>query len=284
MTIRCQTIAQLDRQPRTFDQQVALIIPAYNEVTQLEALLARCRAVQPAAIVVIDDASTDGTDALLARLSAEEYASGAAQLLHVLRNPRNLGKQGSVRRGLRYLEAKLRRDGLDQRGRRLDAVALIDGDGQHDPAELPALATLLETHHAVIGARAQTEMPLQRRVSNGLVNVGYLLLGGVDFVDVQSGLRLYRWAEARLLAAQLPARGRYGLEHESLALLARAAQRDGRDLSVAAALISCAYGPASKMRAQDMVALAFETVRQALRVRRAQRVRAAANDSWAEAA
>lgn len=279
MTIRCQTIAQLDQRPQTFTAKVALIIPAYNEVTQLEALLERCRAVKPAAIVVIDDASTDGTDALLARLSAEEYETGAPQLLHVLRNPQNLGKQGSVRRGLRYLA---------NRGPIVDAVALIDGDGQHDPAELPALATLLDAHHVVIGARAQTEMPLQRRVSNGLVNVGYLLLGGVDFVDVQSGLRLYRWPEARLLAARLPARGRYGLEHESLALLARAAQREGRDLSVAATLISCAYGPPSKMRTQDMVALAFETVRQALRVRRAQRVRrntrGPANDRWAEAA
>ena len=259
MTVRCETINDLPREITRFDRAVALIIPAYNEATHIADVIARCRALGPTAIVVIDDASSDGTPKILDDLQAHD----AAGTLFTFHNPRNLGKQGSVRRGLRILA---------ERGPRIDAVALLDGDGQHDPGELPPLAALLDTHDVVIGARTHDEMPIHRRMSNGLVNAGYAVLGGVDFVDVQSGLRLYRWSSALVLAEELPALGRYGIEHESLAILARHAQRAGTPLVVAAAAISCAYGAAeSSMRTADLWALAYGTIRQALRVRRAQR-------------
>jgi glycosyltransferase involved in cell wall biosynthesis len=259
MTVRCETIETLPPSIDRFDRQVALIIPAYNEAAHIADVISRCQRIAPAAIVVINDASKDETGALLDELASVDDTGR----LIVLHNHGNLGKQGSVRRGLRELA---------KRGPRLDAVALLDGDGQHDPAELPPLATLLEDHDVVIGARAQDEMPLHRRMSNGLVNVGYAVIGGVDFVDVQSGLRLYRWSAALTLAEALPEVGRYGIEHESLAILARRAQRHATCLCVAAATISCAYGEAeSSIRKRDLVSLAYHTLRQALRVRRAQR-------------
>lgn len=259
MTVRCETIKTLPESIDRFDRQVALIIPAYNEAAHIADVIARCQRIGPAAIVVVNDASRDETAAVLDDLVATDETGR----LLVLHNPQNLGKQGSVRRGLRELA---------KRGPRIDAVALIDGDGQHDPAELPPLASLLERFDVVIGARAQDEMPLHRRMSNGLVNVGYAVIGGVDFVDVQSGLRLYRWSSALVLAEELPEVGRYGIEHESLAILARHAQRHHAQLAVAAATISCAYGEAeSSIRKRDLVSLAYHTLRQALRVRRSQR-------------
>jgi glycosyltransferase involved in cell wall biosynthesis len=231
---------------------VGLVIPAFNEARHLPSLLDRCRSVKPVVVVVVDDASTDGTARIVA-------ARGADESVVLLRNETNLGKQGAVRRGLRYLAR-----------RSLDAVAVIDGDGQHDPRELPALAALLERYHAVIGARRACRMPAQRRLSNWLVNVGFELIGGVNFVDVQSGLRLYRKSVADLLARRLPAEGGYGLEHESLALLAGHAAAQQTTLRLVAAPVSCAYGEAqSKLGPAAVVQLARETVRQALRIREA---------------
>jgi glycosyltransferase involved in cell wall biosynthesis len=176
-----------------------------------------------------------------------------------LRQEQNQGKQAAVRRGLRQL-----------RRYPLDAVALIDGDGQHDPRELPPLARLLERHQGVIGARSRQQMPAHRRLSNWLVNAGFRWIGGVDFVDVQSGLRLYRKPLCDLLARELPREGGYGLEHESLAIIARHARRQGTTVRLAAAPASCAYGQAqSSMGPGHILQLALETVRQAARIRRA---------------
>ena len=253
MGIRCTT-ADVGASPRaTFDRRVGLVIPALDEERHLPELLARCRAVAPAVVVVVDDASRDGTAAVLAQAAAR-----APEVpMRVLRNRANLGKQGSVRRGLRALR---RWD--------LDAVALLDGDGQHDPAELPALAALLDAHDAVLGARARDEMPAQRRLSNWAVNAGFRSIAGVDFIDVQSGVRLYRKSLADALGARLPIRGDYGVEYESLVVLARRAAERGEDLRIAAAPISCRYGAAeSKLGPRQAARLACETVRQAVRLR-----------------
>jgi glycosyltransferase involved in cell wall biosynthesis len=251
MAITCVSLKKCPRAPtKRFGRRVGIVMPAFNEREHLPALLRQCRAVQPAVVVVVDDASTDGTPRIAA-------AHGGDDTVVFLRNETNLGKQGSVRRGLRLLAR-----------RSLDAVAVIDGDGQHDPGELPALAELLDRYHAVIGARRAARMPAQRRLSNWLVNLGFELIGGINFVDVQSGLRLYRKAIADLLAAQLPVEGGYGLEHESLALLARHAARHQVPLRLVAAPISCAYGVARSTLGPAAVAqLAWETIRQALRIR-----------------
>jgi uncharacterized protein len=257
MSIRCQRVCELQVARSELPGRVGILIPAYNEAAHLPTLLSACRSVRPVLILVVDDASTDDTPRVLASLGGVEPTSGVP--VRVLRNRRNLGKQGSVAHGLRALTEES-----------LDAVALIDGDGQHDPAELPALAALLERHHLVVGARSRTQMPAQRRLSNWLVNRGFQWLGGVDFVDVQSGLRLYRKPLADLLARHLPSDGGYALEHESLAILAAWSSEQGVELSAVAAPIGCTYGIArSKMRVRNIVALGAETVSQALRIRRA---------------
>jgi len=235
---------------------VGILIPAYNEADHLAEVLAACRSLEPAVVLVVDDASTDATTQVLQREAAQDPAG--APLVYV-RNQRNLGKQGSVRRGLLMLVPALH----------LDAVALIDGDGQHDPLELPALAQLTRQYHVVIGARSTEQMPLHRRLSNWMVNLGFRWIGGVDFVDVQSGLRIYRKEVADVLAAQLPTRGGYGLEHEALTIIAGHARQQGEALHIAATPCRCAYGQAeSSMSTGNILQLAVETVRQATRIRR----------------
>jgi glycosyltransferase involved in cell wall biosynthesis len=241
-----------------FDRRVGILIPAFNEAAHLGKLLRACRALKPALILVVDDASVDATPRIL---EAEAADRRSAVPVVGLRNRVNLGKQGSIRRGLRHL---IPAD--------LDAVVLIDGDGQHDPAELPGLVRLLSRFDFVIGARSTLEMPPQRQVSNWLVNQAMAFIAGVDFGDVQSGLRVYRKDLADLLGVRLPRAGRYALEHESLALLAEHASEEGRRLQAAAAPVSCRYrGSESRIRPLDVLQLAFETVRSALRLQAADR-------------
>jgi glycosyltransferase involved in cell wall biosynthesis len=255
MTIQCHKVALKSDRCRVFDRRVAILIPAYNEMAHIDALLDACRAVEPVVILVVDDCSSDATPTLLER-QVQKKTPGV--VVRALRSGRNLGKQGAVLRGLRVL--------CDYD---FDALALIDGDGQHDPSELPDLVALIDDYDFVIGARSQEQMPIQRRFSNWMVNLGFTLIGGVNFTDVQSGLRVYSKELAEALANSLDEDGGYALEHESLTALSRYSRERGRDLRAAAAPISCAYGlAASSISAWHVLQLTYETVHQAVRLRR----------------
>lgn len=254
--LTCQAVCLPKKVQRTFSRRMGILIPAFNEAGHIRQVIARCRALRPAVVVVVDDASTDETPRLVAAEAADRQDGVEVRLL---RNRRNLGKQGAVRRGLRALCRM-----------ELEGIALLDGDGQHAPEELAGLAGLLSAYDFVIGARARDQMPLQRRLSNALVNLGFYLIGGVDLVDVQSGLRIYRPELAAVLAERLGEDGGYALEHESLAVLADHARAQGLTLRAAAATISCRYGQAtSSMGPAHIARLALETVRHALRLRTA---------------
>ena len=256
MAITCDHVPRHPRTPATFYSRVAILIPAYNEARHLPRVIEACRALRPALVLVIDDCSTDNTADVLAAVSGVD--DNDVRVMG-LRNPYNLGKQGTVRRGLRLLAP------CDD----LDAVALMDGDGQHDARELPRLATLLDAgYDCVIGARSREEMPPQRKLANWLVNSSFAVLAGVHFADVQSGLRLYTKELADMLGRRLSVSGGFALEHESLSVLADHACRSGRTLRLAAAPISCAYGEAvSSIGPGHIAQLAWETVRQACRIR-----------------
>jgi glycosyltransferase involved in cell wall biosynthesis len=259
--IRCTVISEpqeskeMEKPSKVEGLRLGVLIPAYNESAHLPSVIRACRAVEPSVILVVDDASSDGTIDVLRQ---EEARCRTGTPLCWERCEVNLGKQGAVRRGLQALRP------MD-----LDAVALLDGDGQHNPADLPRLCELVrQGYEIVIGLRDRGEMPLERQIANWLVNRCFAWVGGVDFGDVQSGLRLYNKQLADVLAERLPERGRYALEHESLAALAEYAREQGRDIPAAAAKIRCRYGVSkSNIAGQDVRRLVIETVRQALRLR-----------------
>lgn len=115
--------------PRTL-----VIIPAYNEVQRIAAVIAGVQAAVPdAAIVVVDDGSHDGT-------AAAATAAGAM----VLRHPFNMGYGVAIQTGYKYALVK-----------GCDWLVQIDGDGQHDPASIPTLLAPLQdgTADFVLGSR-----------------------------------------------------------------------------------------------------------------------------------
>lgn len=110
------------------------IVPARNEEGAVGGVVAEIRAFDPQLdVVVVDDGSTDRT--------AETAAAAGA---FVVRLPFNLGIGAAVQTGFKFAL---------ERGYEL--AVRLDGDGQHDPAELPKLLEVLDRDVAdvVVGSR-----------------------------------------------------------------------------------------------------------------------------------
>ncbi|MCU4717695.1 glycosyltransferase family 2 protein [Halapricum hydrolyticum] len=161
---------------RDTELSVLAIVPAYNEAGTIADVVAETsRYVDK--VVVIDDASTDGTES-----RAREVADG------VVSHPRNMGVGGAVHTG--YLV------GVREE---FDVVVQIDGDGQHDPADIPRLLErIADGADMVIGSRflndSYREYSLVRRAGIRFFTWEVNALAGLDITDVTSGFRAYTTA------------------------------------------------------------------------------------------
>ena len=110
-----------------------VIVPAHNEAASLPSVVAEVRAAIPHAdLLVVDDGSEDGTEALLSTVGVS-----------CLRFPRRVGLGTAVRAGLVH--------GFT-RGYRV--VVRMDGDGQHDARDIPPiLEPLMRGADVVVGTR-----------------------------------------------------------------------------------------------------------------------------------
>jgi dolichol-phosphate mannosyltransferase len=117
--------------------RVLVIIPTYNEVGNLDRVVGRLRSAFPAAeVLVVDDASPDGTGRLADSLAA------ADPRLQVLHRTAKAGLGAAYLAGFRW--------GL---ARGVDVLVEMDADGSHAPEELPRLLDRLQSADLVIGSR-----------------------------------------------------------------------------------------------------------------------------------
>lgn len=116
-----------------------IIVPTYEERPNLEELCRGVSAEVPEAhILVVDDASPDGTGAL-----ADELARRDPRV-HVLHRPAKLGLGTAYKEGFRWALAR----------RQYAIVFEMDADGSHDPRHLPAFLRALEQGaDIVVGSR-----------------------------------------------------------------------------------------------------------------------------------
>jgi hypothetical protein len=166
------------------------VVPARNEEDAVAGVVTELRAFHPALdVLVVDDGSTDAT-------AERAAAAGAA----VVRLPFNLGIGGAVQTGFKYALVH-----------GYETVVRLDGDGQHDPGQIPKLLEPLERGEAdvVIGSRfaggnGEYRPPLARRAGirwfAGLVS----LLTRQELTDTTSGFQCVNARAIRLFAADYP--------------------------------------------------------------------------------
>ena len=150
--------------------ELTIMIPAFNEAHAIRAVLQSVHAQLPGvAIVVVDDASTDGT-------AAQAEMPG----VRVLRHPINRGNGACVKTALKAVTTPY--------------MAVIDADGQHDPAQLPTLMALLPDYDLVIGARTTREghMNWLRAWGNQLLQGLASSLAKQHIPDLTSGFRVFK--------------------------------------------------------------------------------------------
>jgi glycosyltransferase involved in cell wall biosynthesis len=147
----------------------SVIIPALNEAGGIADVVAALRSAGAwHEIIVVDDGSVDGT-------AEKAVAAGAG----VVRHPYNKGNGAAVKSGVR------RATGMH--------VLIVDGDGQHRPADAARLIGRLQEYDLVVGARsASTQATAARRVGNALLNRLASYLTQRPIPDLTSGFRAAR--------------------------------------------------------------------------------------------
>ncbi|KRE88868.1 glycosyl transferase [Frateuria sp. Soil773] len=162
--------------------RLSIILPAKNEAVALADLLPGLLDAQPQAeIIVVDDGSTDDTRAICAACGVQ-----------CLSSPYSMGNGAAVKRGARAAAG--------------DVLVFMDGDGQHDPADIARLvARLDEGYDMVVGAR---DWGSQAGVGRGLANTLYNWLAtrmtGHKVADLTSGFRAVRAGRFREFLHLLP--------------------------------------------------------------------------------
>lgn len=163
--------------------RVLVVIPTYNEAPNLVAILERVRTSVPDAdVLVVDDASPDGTGAL-----ADERAS-ADPRVHVLHRTAKAGLGAAYVAGFRW--------GL---ARDYDALVEMDADGSHAPEQLPGLLAGLDAADLVLGSRwvpggSVVDWPRRRELLSRGGNAYARVLLGLPVRDATGGYRAYRRA------------------------------------------------------------------------------------------
>jgi glycosyltransferase involved in cell wall biosynthesis len=162
--------------------RLSIILPAKNEAPALSTLLPRLRQAQPdAEIIVVNDGSSDDTPAIC-------QAHGVI----CLSSPYAMGNGAAIKRGARAARGEM--------------LVFMDGDGQHDVADVTRLiAKLEEGYDMVVGARTwQDQAGVGRGVANSFYNWLATRMTGHKVCDLTSGFRAVRADKFRQFLHLLP--------------------------------------------------------------------------------
>jgi glycosyltransferase involved in cell wall biosynthesis len=149
---------------------VSVIIPAFNEAAVIGDIIAGIfqalgQTDYAFELLVVDDGSQDETAKIAER-------AGAC----VVRHPYNIGNGAAVKTGIRRARGSL--------------LVMLDGDGQHDPQDIPRLLEKLGPFDLVVGARSrESETELHRDLANHVYNRFASYVCGRRIDDLTSGFR-----------------------------------------------------------------------------------------------
>lgn len=152
-------------------KKVTIVIPVYNEAVALKDFIPSVEGMLKQQngweALLIDDGSTDG--------GCKQIENSPS--FKIIRHPARLGYGAAVKTGLKNAHGEF--------------VALMDGDGQHDPNQLLKLIEALKDNDLVVGSRSDHDS-LFRKLGLFFLNPLASYLSGEKIADLTSGFRIYR--------------------------------------------------------------------------------------------
>lgn len=153
------------------DPRIVAVIPCYNEEKTISQIILRVKKYVDK-VIVINDGSSDNTAILSKQAGA-----------FVISHPYNVGKGAALDTAFKYL-----------RTINCDFAVFLDGDGQHDPDDVPQVISPICEGKAdmVIGSRflsGSSEIPFYRKVGQIVLNIATNIGSAVKVTDSQSGFR-----------------------------------------------------------------------------------------------
>src|SRR5215218_9696990 len=225
-----------------FGLTLSVVVPVYNEEALVRASVERVRAVPVRTqVICVDDASKDGSLAVLRQLHAE----GLVDVL--LAQPENRGKGAAVRAGIEHATGEV--------------TVIHDADLEYDPFDLPHLLQPIADGRAdaVFGSRftgsPRRVLYFWHRLGNGLLTLVSNMMTDLNLTDMETCYKMVR----RDLLQTLPLRTkRFGIEPE---LTARLAQARARIYEVPISYYGRTYGEGKKIGWKDGIAAFWHIVR-----------------------
>jgi glycosyltransferase involved in cell wall biosynthesis len=166
--------------------QISVILPVHNEAETICGLIVQIRQEMNGLnkaheIIVVDDGFTDDSAALATSAGA-----------FVISRPCNMGNGAAVKTGIRVAKGSI--------------AVLMDGDGQHDPVDIPRLLEKLDNgYDMVVGARGSgSQASWFRMAANTIYNRLASWMTGCRVDDLTSGFRVVRLAKFREFLHLLP--------------------------------------------------------------------------------
>ncbi len=163
------------------NQNITVIIPAYNEAAIIGDLVTEIKNLYPDfETIVIDDGSDDETARVAQQAGATVYS-----------HPYNIGNGAAIKSGIRKATG--------------DVLIFLDGDGQHKPEEIADLIAHIPPYDMVVGARSTSDQAsLGRAFGNKLYNWFASYVAKFSIKDLTSGFRAVKTRVARNFLYLLP--------------------------------------------------------------------------------